>query len=175
MLQRNHCCAAARRACPRIANPTLAAAFINPAVEWLAARDAPLSLGKRLRAVASEGDRITALDWGAGPDPVAEDEAVILAVPPWAATSLLPGISAPNAFHAIVNGHFAATAPAAAPPMLGLLGGTAQWLFAFADRISVTVSAADAIVDVEREELARLFWQDVQQAYGFAARCPAGR
>ncbi len=56
--------------------------------------------------------------------------------------------------------------------MLGLLGGTAQWLFAFGDRISVTVSAADAIVDVEREELARLFWQDIQRAYGFSAKMP---
>jgi len=157
---------------PRIAHPSLAAAFVDPAVEWLAARSVPLSLGRRLRAVASEGDRVTALDWGAGPDPVAENEAVLLAVPPWVATSLLPGISAPDAFHAIVNGHFATTAPAAAPPMLGLLGGTAQWLFAFSDRISVTVSAADAIVDMEREELARRFWQDVQRAYGFTAEMP---
>jgi len=56
--------------------------------------------------------------------------------------------------------------------MLGLLGGAAEWLFAFEDRISVTVSAADAIVDVGREELARRFWQDVQKAYGFTAEMP---
>ena len=157
---------------PRIAHPSLAAAFVDPAVEWLSARNAPVILGKRLRAVISEGDRVTALDWGARSDPVAEDEAVILAVPPWVATSLLPGISAPDAFHAIVNGHFATTAPASAPPMLGLLGGNAQWLFAFGDRISVTVSAADAIVDQEREELARRFWEDIQRAYGFTAEMP---
>ena len=45
--------------------------------------------------------------------------------------------------------------------MLGVIGGTAEWIFAFADRISVTVSAADAIVDQEREALAALLWRDV--------------
>jgi hydroxysqualene dehydroxylase len=157
---------------PRIATPNLAGAFINPAVEWLAARGAPVSLGKRLRAIATAGDRVVALDWGAGPDPVADDEVVVLAVPPWAASSMLPGISAPDAFHAIINGHFATTAPVTAPPMLGLLGGTAEWLFAFRDRVSVTVSAADDTMGVEREKLARRFWTDVQRAYGFTAEMP---
>jgi len=162
-----------RATLPRIAEPSLAAAFIDPAVAWLAAREAPLALGRRLRAVATEGDRATALDWGAGPEPVAGDEAVILAVPPWVATDLLPGLSAPDAFHAIVNGHFAIAPPPDAPPMLGLLGGTAEWLFAFPDRISVTVSGADAIVDLDREQLARRFWADIQRAYGFEANMPA--
>ena len=161
-----------RASLPRIATPSLAAAFIDPAVEWLAARSAPVSLGKRLRAIEIEGERVTALDWGAGFDPVADDEAVVLAVPPFVATSLLPGISAPDAFHAIVNGHFAMAAPAAAPLMLGLLGGTAQWLFAFPNRISVTVSAADALIDMDREVLAKRFWSDVQSAYGFTADMP---
>ncbi len=158
---------------PRIAAPSLGAAFIDPALAWLEAHGAPVALGKRLRAIATEGDSVTGLDWGAGPEPVGADEAVVLAVPPWVATALLPEIEAPDAFHAIVNGHFAGPAPAGAPAMLGLIGGTAEWLFAFPDRISVTVSAADAIVDLDREELACRFWDDIQQAYGFAAPMPA--
>jgi len=89
------------------------------------------------------------------------------------ATDLLPGLSAPDAFNAIVNGHFAVAPPPGAPAMLGLLGGTAEWLFAFPDRISVTVSAADAIVDLDREAPARRLWADIQRAYGFAANLPA--
>ena len=161
-----------RASLPRIAEPTLAAAFIDPALAWLAARDAPVTLGKRLRAIATEGDRVTALDWGSGPEPVAADEVVILAVPPWVASALLPAISAPDAFHAIVNAHFAIRPPSTAPQMLGVIGGAAQWLFAFPDRISVTVSHADALVDRDREELARLFWGDIRRAYGFDAPLP---
>ena len=50
--------------------------------------------------------------------------------------------------------HFKIAPPEGAPAMLGVIGGTAEWIFAFADRISVTVSGADAIVDMDREELA---------------------
>jgi hydroxysqualene dehydroxylase len=157
---------------PRIASPSLAAAFIDPAVQWLAKRSVPVTFGKRLHALDLEGGQVTGLDWGTGPQAVASDEAVILALPPWAATSLLPGISAPNEFHAIVNGHFAISPPASAPSMLGLLGGTAEWTFAFNDRISVTVSAADDLVNVEREELARRFWNDIQDAYEFRSEMP---
>lgn len=158
---------------PRIAAPTLGAAFIDPAVGWLAAHGTPLMLGQRLRAIRFADDRVTALDWGQGDVAVADDEAVILAVPPWVATTLVPGLTAPDAFHAIVNGHFACAPPAGAPAMLGLLGGSAEWIFAFPDRISVTVSAADAIVGEDREALAARFWDEIQRAYGFAAPMPA--
>ena len=157
---------------PRIATPTLAAAFIDPALAWLSAHHAPVVLGRRLRAIATEGDRVTALDWGAGPEPLADDEAVVLAVPPWVATALLPEISAPDSFRAIVNGHFAVPPPAGAPGMLGVLGGTAEWIFAFPDRISVTVSAADALAGEDREAIATRFWDDVQRALGFHAPMP---
>ena len=33
--------------------------------------------------------------------------------------------------------------------MVGLIGGTAEWVFAFHDRLSVTVSAADRLMDLE--------------------------
>jgi squalene-associated FAD-dependent desaturase len=157
---------------PRIAEPSLAAAFIDPAVAWLSAHDTPLTLGRRLRAIATQDDRVTALDWGSSAEPVAPDEAVILAVPPWVATALLPDIATPTVFHAIVNGHFAMAPPPGAPPMLGLLGATAEWLFTFPDRISVTVSAADALVECDREDLARRFWHDIQRAYGITAAMP---
>jgi hypothetical protein len=57
--------------------------------------------------------------------------------------------------------------------MLGLLGAAAHWLFAFPDRISVTVSAADGIVDEDRGVLAARFWGEIQRAYGFTAPLPA--
>jgi hypothetical protein len=80
--------------------------------------------------------------------------------------ALLPGLSAPDAFNAIVNGHFRAVPPAGAPPMLGVIGGVAQWIFAFPDRISVTVSGANALAEEGREEIARAFWRDIVAVHG---------
>jgi len=158
---------------PRIAEPDLGAAFIDPALAWLNARGSAVALGRRLRALVLEGHRVTGLDWGAGIEVVGEESAVILAVPPWVASGLVPDLKAPDDFRAIVNGHFALPAPKGAPAMLGLFGGTAEWLFAFPDRLSVTVSAADRLVDMDREALARMFWADICTALSIDLPMPA--
>jgi uncharacterized protein with NAD-binding domain and iron-sulfur cluster len=56
--------------------------------------------------------------------------------------------------------------------MLGIIGGTAEWIFAFPERISVTVSGADGIVDRDRAELAALLWRDVAAAHGLSPELP---
>ena len=157
---------------PLIAEPTLAAAFIDPAITWLSAQGSPVTFGRRLQTIGFLPGECGTLDWGDGPDRIDRDTAVVLAVPSWVAASLVPGLDAPDEHRAIVNAHFAYTSPAGLPRMLGLRGGTAEWLFAFPDRISVTVSAADRLVDRDRETLARTFWADIQAAYGFTAAMP---
>src|SRR5262249_54907738 len=48
-------------------------------------------------------------------------------------------------------------------------------VFAFADRLSVTVSAADPLVDQDNEELATLLWRDVANAHGLPSAVPPCR
>jgi len=158
---------------PRIAHPSLAAAFVDPALAFLNGKGASLRLGARLRGVTLNGRSAMALDTGEATVPVAAGDVVVLAVPPWAAADLVPGLIVPDDFRAIVNAHFKIPGPAGAPPMLGVIGGTAEWIFPFADRISVTVSGADAIVDQDREDLAIRIWADVAKALNIKAPMPA--
>ncbi|MFT4025325.1 MAG: hydroxysqualene dehydroxylase HpnE [Novosphingobium sp.] len=158
---------------PRIAQPTLGAAFIEPALGWLAERGTSLATGRRLRRIDYAEDRVVALVWNDGVQHLGADEAVILAVPAWVALDLVPGLTAPTEHHAILNGHFAYAPPPGAPAMLGVIGGTAEWIFAHADRISITVSHADRLVDTDREELARILWADICRALKLDAPMPA--
>jgi squalene-associated FAD-dependent desaturase len=153
---------------PRVAAPDLASAFIDPAVGWLAARGVPLATGRRLKALEFADDRVAALVWADGRQPVAPDEAVVLAVPAWVAGELVPGLSVPTEHRAILNAHFACAVPLGAPAMLGLLGATSEWIFTHPGRISVTISAADRLIDAPREELATLIWGEVAAALGLA-------
>lgn len=157
---------------PRIAEPTLAAAFVDPALAWLGGRGATATLGRRLRALAFDGDRVAALDYGHGPQMVDTGEAVVLAVPPWVAQGLVPELSVPDEFRAIVNAHFAVVPPSGTPPMLGVIGGAAEWVFAFHDRISVTVSAADHLVERDRADLARTFWAEIAALHDLPSALP---
>lgn len=157
---------------PRIAEPTLAAAFVDPAIDWLAGQGTALTLGRRLRALRFEGERVVALDFGAGEEPVAAGETVILAVPPWVAAALVPELTVPDDFRAIVNAHFAFAPPPGTAPMIGVIGGAAEWIFAFPDRLSVTVSAADHLVDTDRAELAARFWADIAAIHHLPTTLP---
>ena len=158
---------------PRIAHPTLAAAFIDPALAYLQSKDAKVQLGTRLRGITLGQRSAMALDLGEAAVPLAPNDALVLAVPPWVAKDIIPTLTAPDDFRAIVNAHFKMPAPAGVPAMLGVIGGIAEWIFNFPDRISVTVSGADAIVDQDREALAPRIWADVTRALDITAPMPA--
>ncbi len=158
---------------PRIASPTLGAAFIEPALDYLKSKGVEVRFGKRLRALTFTDSRLSELDFTGETLTLAPDDRVVLAVPPWAAKDLVPDVKAPDEFRSIVNAHFALPAPDGAAPMTGVIGGTAEWVFAFHDRLSVTVSGADAIVDQDRETLARTLWRDVAAVHGLSDNMPA--
>ena len=156
---------------PRIAHPTLAATFVDPALEFLKRKGANVRIGQRVRALAL-GDRVENLQLPDTTLQIVDGDSVILAVPPWVATELVPGLVAPTEFCAIVNAHFRAAPPSGTPLMTGVIGGSAEWIFAFPDRISITVSGADAMVEQDREELARLFWSDVAKVFDLSPTLP---
>jgi hydroxysqualene dehydroxylase len=162
--------AAGGRACrPLIARDGLAPALIDPALEHLRNRGVAIRLEHQLRAMRFEGSRVAALDFGDETVTLADADAVILAAPPYAAAALVPGLTVPNAFRAIVNAHFRIDPPPAQPPILGVLNATTQWIFAFPGRLSVTISAGDALLDTPREQLARSIWAEVAQASALPA------
>lgn len=164
---------------PRIANPTLAAAFVDPALAFLKNKGAVVRVQTPVRALTFTDDRVARLTAGDAEIVVEPNEAVILAVPPWIAETLVPGLVAPNAFNAIVNGHFRFAPPKGLAPIVGLIGGTAQWVFAFEDRLSVTISAADDLAEDyapgDREGLARALWRDVALTHALPAELPPWR
>lgn len=160
---------------PLISSPNLAAAFVDPALERLRRNGVDVRFGRALRAVRFAEGRAVALAFDGEEQSLQPEDRVIVAVPPWAAEKLLPGVSAPQTFCAILNAHFQIVPPPQACPMVGLIGGTAEWVFAFEDRISVTVSAADHLMDTESDALASLLWRDVAAVHDLAGPMPPCR
>lgn len=149
---------------PLVASPTLAATFIDPAMSRLRRGGVELHFDRGLKSIEFENDRVRRLQFDNAGISVEHDDAVILAVPPWAVERLAPGIVVPNIFHAIVNAHFRRTPPPQAPMIMGMIGTTADWVFSFQDRISVTVSAADRLLEMDQDVLSSMLWRDVSVA-----------
>ena len=161
------------RACrPLIARDGLGTTMVDPALAYLQQRGVAVRMEHQLRGVRFAGDRVEALDFGSEPITIGPADSIILAVPPYAAVGLLRDLKAPTEFRAIVNAHFRIAPPASQPPIISVLNGTVQWLFAFPGRLSVTVSAGDRLIDIPREELARMIWHEVATLTGLPADLP---
>jgi squalene-associated FAD-dependent desaturase len=159
---------------PLIARDGLSAVLVEPAVKLLQDKGAAVNFGHELHGFEMSGDRVGALKFG-GDDTIAigRDDAVVMAVPARPAASLLPGLKTPTKFRAIVNAHFRFDPPRDMPPILGVIGGLVEWLFAFPQRLSITISGADRLIDMPREELAQALWRDVCKAGGVNGELPA--
>jgi hydroxysqualene dehydroxylase len=146
---------------PLIARDGLSAVLIEPAIEKLRAKGAEIHFGHELRGFAMVGERISALQFGNDTVAIAAGDGIVMAVPPRPAAALLPGLNTPSKFRAIVNAHFRFDPPKDMPPLIGVVGGLVEWLFVFPQRLSVTISNGDRLVDMPREELARAIWRDI--------------
>jgi squalene-associated FAD-dependent desaturase len=163
------------KACrPLIATDGLTAAFVDPALALLDRHGAPARLNHRLHTLVFEAGRVGALQFAEG-DRIAlgAQDRVVLAVPAPVARLLVPELKAPTEFRAIVNAHFKVSPPRGIPPILGVINGMTEWLFAFEDRLSVTISGADRLVETPREELARDIWLEVASLTGLSGAPPA--
>ncbi len=161
------------RACrPLIAREGLGATLIEPALALLRQRGTAVQFDHQLRAIRFSADRIDALDFGGETIELNAADAVVLAVPPYVAASLVAGLKVPTEFRAIVNAHFRIEPPAELPPILGVLNADVQWIFSFPGRVSVTISAGDRLIDTAREELAKKIWDEVARITGLPAALP---
>jgi hypothetical protein len=153
----------------------LSEALIDPAVATLGARGVEIRLNSRIAELTIESGRVTALR---GPDAalvVAPQDAVVLAVPPWVAADLLPGLVAPTAFEAILNIHFRHEGgDLEHGQFIGLTSGTAEWVFVKPGHVSVTISAASRMVDEPAAGIAAAVWPNVVDALGLDPRLKAG-
>jgi squalene-associated FAD-dependent desaturase len=157
---------------PCIARDGLSHSLVRPALAYLERHRVAVRFGSRLRRFEIADGRIAALDLADAPVALAPDDQVILTVPPAAAVELLPGLKAPLDTRPIVNAHFRlpeAPKPLDGLPFLGIIGGDAQWLFLRGRLVSVTVSAATALVDVPADAIAARLWADVARALALGA------
>jgi hydroxysqualene dehydroxylase len=167
------------KAClPLLPKQGLSELLVEPAIETLRKRGADILFSRRISGVATGHGRAAALETGEGKVVLGSDEAVVLAVPPWIAAELLPGTTVPDAFESILNVHFKLTidprevslGDVAEAGFIGLVNGTAEWVFIRRDHVSVTVSAANQLIDRRADDLAIAIWGDVAKALNLDAR-----
>jgi squalene-associated FAD-dependent desaturase len=161
------------KACrPLIAPDGIGTAFIDPAVAYLKGRGVVINMHRPLHALGFATGRVSHLDFGKDVIDLGERDSVILAVPSYAAAGFMPGLQVPSSFRSIVNAHYRIDPPAGQPRMIGVVNGTAEWVFALPGRVAVTVSDAGDLLEMPRTEVAQVIWRDVAAIMGLPEELP---
>ncbi|MGI8527264.1 MAG: hydroxysqualene dehydroxylase HpnE [Pseudolabrys sp.] len=157
---------------PLLARDGIGTVFVDPALSYLREHGASVIFQNELVGIDFSNQRATQLVFSNARTNLAENDTVILAVPPYIAANLLPGLRTPAAFRGILNAHFRVDPPAHMPPMLGVTNGTCEWIFSLPGRMAVTVSDADRLFDAPRKQVAELLWGEVAAIAGLPAALP---
>jgi squalene-associated FAD-dependent desaturase len=163
------------RCVPLFPREGLSESFVEPAVAKLRSFGADVKNSYRVNAIVTGNGRATALAGPDGPVSLGPDDAIVLAVPGPQAEALLPGTRAPDAYEAILNLHFLAHADPGVAGFIGLIGGLAEWVFVKPGVLSVTISAANRLLDRQPEALAEALWQEVCAAVRIVGEMPRWR
>jgi squalene-associated FAD-dependent desaturase len=154
---------------PLVPREGLSESFVDPALATLRAGGADIRFGARLRAIDFDDGRVVRLDFDGDAVAIGDGDEVVLSVPAAVAARLVPELIVPDDHAPIVNAHYRIDPPAGMKLFAGLIGGTAEWVFRKHGVISVTVSAADRIVDHPSKQLAKMLWRDVAAAFDLAS------
>lgn len=153
------------KACrPCIAQQGLSKSLIEPALRLLKQHGANVFFNERLKSVSFDGGRAETLFFDHNQIDLGPRDTVIIALPISATSALLPRLSSPNQYRSIVNAHFILPKTYNSSFFLGLIGGVSQWLFVKKDVASVTVSAADLLIQRTSKEIAETLWPEVLRA-----------
>ena len=150
---------------PVLAPKGLGPALVEPALGLLSRRGVRVDLRAPVKSIRREGGRAAALETREGTVAIGPGDDVILALPAAATGDLLPELALPGPGKAILNAHFVLP-DSRLPPVLGLVGGEAQWLFRRGDVVSVTVSAAErsGLEGMDRDAALSRLWSDIATA-----------
>ena len=156
---------------PLVAKDGLGVSFVDPAINFLKIRQAEITFDRRLRRIEFGSSGVKCLEFAEEKVSLAPEDWLVLAVPPAVLSSLLPDVQVPRQSRPIVNAHIRLSLEHAESvwpwpncPVLGIVGGTAQWLFRRGEIVSVTVSAAEGLVNDRAEVIADRLWHDAARA-----------
>lgn len=150
---------------PYFAKKPLSKCLVEPALKHIK----NIKYNHKLTALQYDKNSVKKLIFNNDEIQIAKNDIVILAVPEYVASKLLPEINFPNEFSSIINLHFAFNTDKIPQKMMGLIGGKSEWIFVNDGVISVTISAADSLL---KDDIKQMVWDEICEALQIKANIP---
>ena len=149
---------------PLLPRESLGASLVDPGLAWIQAHGGQVVPSTRLQGLELGVGSVLALEVSGQRVELALGDCVVMAVSAGEAENLLPQMQGPVGSSPIVNVHFGYQAGRKWREeigFIGLVGGIGEWIFFRPETVSVTVSAANDLVEGSPEVIAGRIWQEI--------------
>jgi len=149
--------------------------LIKPAVQNFLNQGGKIKCNTRLKKIVFKNNFAKEMIFNKKKIKVDNDEVIILAVTPNVASKIIPSLKVPKKTNCILNIHFKLNEKYKKIKFpensffIGVIGGTADWIFKKKNILSITVSAANYLNNLGDEKISRIVWEDVKKTFNLNA------
>ena len=149
---------------------------IKPCVNFLKKKGCEINLKNILKSIKINNNFITRLDFLTNSIQIKENDLVIFAIPPSNFSKFFPYLSLPKNYNSIVNVHFKLTKTLKdkfSKKIIGFINSHTHWLFIKKNYLSVTISNANHLNNLDSEEIANIIWIEICSYMKIKNRIPS--
>ncbi len=137
---------------------------IKPCANFLKKKGCEINFKNILKSIKINNNFITRLEFINNSIEVKEDDLVVFAIPPSNFSKFFPNLSLPKNYNSIVNIHFKLTNTLKekfSKKIIGFINSHAHWLFIKKNYLSVTISNANHLNNIDSTEIANVIWKEI--------------
>ena len=137
---------------------------IKPCTNFLKKQGCEINLKNILKSIKINNNLITKLEFINNSVEVKENDLVIFAIPPSNFSKFFPNLSLPKNYNSIVNVHFKLTKTIKenfSKKIIGFINSHTHWLFIKKNYLSVTISNANHLNNLDSNEIANIIWKEL--------------
>ena len=156
---------------PFIVKKSLNDCLIKPAIKKILDHGSNIKCNTRLKKIIFKNNFAEEMIFNKNTIKIDKDELIVLAVTPNVVSKILPNIKTPKKTNCILNIHFKLNQKHNKIKLpddsffVGVIGGVVDWIFKKKNILSITISAANYLNNLDNDKISKIVWEDVKKVF----------
>ena len=156
---------------PFVVKKSLSDSLIKPAVKKILAQGSNIKCNASLKKIIFKNNFAEEMIFNKNTIKIAKDESIVLAVTPNVVSKILPNMKTPKKTNCILNIHFKLSRKHNKIKLpngsffVGVIGGVVDWIFKKKNILSITISAANYLNNLDNDKISKIVWEDVKKVF----------
>lgn len=156
---------------PFTVKKSLSDTLIKPAIKRILDNGGNIKCNRRLKKIIFKNNLAEKVIFDKKEIQIGRNETIVLAVTPNIASKILPNLETPKKTNCILNIHFKLNQKHKQIKLpdesffVGVIGGTVDWIFKKRNILSITISAANHLNNLDNDKISKIVWQDIEKTF----------